>query len=189
MRALVTLALSLALLLGFALPAAALQTGSPAWTLKAQLLFEGPGTAYDVTGEVQAEARVYVDRCSKDWCQIHVGGQRGWVSLYALTFGQRPQPPFSGPRLHLKGGGPGTVCLFEGRNFTGEALCAGPGYVVRDLLLLHKDNRYSSVSIEGDVSVLLCRDRDFKSYCVRVNESQARLHGFLDNGVTSLRVY
>lgn len=189
MRALVTLALSLALLLGLALPAAALQTGSPAWTLKAQLLFEGPGTAYDVTGEVQAEARVYVDRCSKDWCQIHVGGQRGWVSLYALTFGQRPQPPFSGPRLHLKGGGPGTVCLFEGRNFTGEALCAGPGYVVRDLLLLHKDNRYSSVSIEGDVSVLLCRDRDFKSYCVRVNESQARLHGFLDNGVTSLRVY
>ncbi|MGN6489544.1 MAG: SH3 domain-containing protein [Devosia sp.] len=188
MRALVTLALSLSLLLGFALPAAALQTGSPAWTLKAQLLFEGPGTAYDITGEVQADARVYVDRCSKDWCQIHVGHQRGWVSLYALTFGQRPQP-FTGPRLKIKVGDPGTVCLYEGRNFTGEALCGERGFVVRDLLLLHKDNRYSSVSIEGNASVLLCRDRDFKSYCVRVTQSQARLHGFLDNNVTSLRVY
>lgn len=189
MRALVNFALSLALLFGFAVPASAIQTGTPAWTLKPLTLMEGPGYAYDVTGAVEAEARVYVDRCSKTWCQIHVHGQRGWVDLYALAFGQRPQPPFSGPRLNYKGGGPGTVCLYEGRNFTGNALCAGSGYVVRDLLLLHEDNRYSSVSIEGDVSVLLCRDRDFKSYCVRVNESQSRLHGFLDNNVSSMRVY
>ncbi len=189
MRALVKLALSLAMLLGLALPAAAVQTGTPAWTLKALTLMEGPGHAYDVTGEVEAEARVYVDRCSKLWCQIHVGHQRGWVGLYALAFGQRPQPPFSGPRLNYKKGGPGTVCLYEGRNFTGQALCASSGYVARDLLLFREDNRYSSVSIEGNVSVLLCRDRDFKSYCVRVNESQSRLHGFLDNGVSSVRVY
>lgn len=189
MRALVRLALSLALLFGFALPAAAIQTGTPAWTLKPLILMEGPGNAYDVTGEVEAEARVYVDRCSKTWCQIHVRGQRGWVDLYALAFGQRPQPPLSGPRLNYKKGGPGSICLYEGRNFTGASLCAGPGFVIHDLLLTHEDNRYSSVSIEGDVSVLLCRDRDFKSYCVRVNESQARLHGFLDNAVSSLRVY
>lgn len=189
MRALLKLALSLALIAGFAAPAGAVQTGTPAWTLKPLVLLEGPGNAYDVTGEVEAEARVYVDRCSKLWCQIHVGKQRGWVDLYALAFGQEARPPLSGPRLNYKQGGPGSVCLYEGRNFTGASLCAASGFVIHDLLLSHQDNRYSSVQIEGDVSVLLCRDRDFKSYCVRVNESQARLHGFLDNNVSSLRVY
>jgi uncharacterized protein YraI len=188
MRALFKLAASFALLFGLAVPASAIETGSPAWTLRAQTLFEGPGTAYDVKGEVEADTRVRVDRCSKTWCQIHVGKQRGWVSLYALTFGQRPQPPLSGPRLHLKHGA-GTVCLYEGTNFTGDALCAKSGFVARDLLLTRQDNRYSSVSIEGNASVLLCRDRDFKSYCVRVNESQAKLHGFLNNNVSSVRVY
>jgi len=187
MRALVKIALGFALLLGFALPASAVQTGTPAWTLKALTLMEGPGNAYDVTGEVEAEARVYVDRCSKTWCQIHVGGQRGWVDLYALAFGQEALPPLSGPRLDLgKGGG---VCLYEGANFTGESLCAGAGFVIHDLLLTHKDNVYSSVEITGPGSVLLCRDRDFKSYCVRVNESQPHLHGFLNNAVSSVRVY
>lgn len=189
MRALVKLALSLALLLGFALPASALQTGTPAWTLKALTLLEGPGNAYDVTGEVEAAARVYVDRCSRQWCQIQSGGQRGWVDLYALAFGQEAKPPLSGPRLDLKKGGPGTICLYEGANFTGDSLCGGSGLVVRDLLLTNQDNRYSSVQIDGNVSVLLCRDRDFKSYCVRVNESQERLQGFLNNGVSSIRVY
>jgi hypothetical protein len=37
--------------------------------------------------------------------------------------------------------------------------------------------------------VLLCRDCDFHSYCVRLNESQAHLHGFLDNNLSSVRVY
>jgi len=188
MRALAKLALSLALLLGLASTAAAIETGTPAWTNRAQTLFEGPGTAYDVRGDVGADQRVHVDRCSKTWCQIRAGRQQGWVSLYALSFGQGPTPwPFA--RLGLKGGGPGTVCLYEGRNYTGASLCRSSGFVSRDLLLTHLDNRYSSVSIEGDVSVLLCRDRDFKSYCVRVNESTPRLHGFLDNAVSSVRVY
>jgi hypothetical protein len=189
MRALLKLALSLALLAGFALPASAVQTGTPAWTLKPLTLMEGPGKAYDATGEVEAESRVYVDRCSRDWCQIHVGHQQGWVGLYALAFGQEARPPLSGPRLNYPKGGPGSICLYEGANFTGASFCAGPGFVARDLLLHHADNRYSSVQIEGNVSVMLCRDRDFKSYCVRVIESQAHLQGFLNNAVTSVRVY
>jgi len=188
MRALVKLAFSLALLFGFAaVPASAVQTGTPAWTLKALTLMEGPGHAYNTTGEVEAEARVYVDRCAKTWCQIHAGGQQGWVDLYALAFGQEAKPPLSGPRLNLGTGG--GVCLYEGANFTGDKLCAGRGFVVRDLLLTDRDNRYSSVEITGTGSVLLCRDRDFKSYCVRVNESQKHLHGFLNNAVSSVRVY
>ena len=188
MRALVKLALSLALLLGLVSTASAVQTGTPAWTIVPLTLFEGPGKAYNITGDVGASERVFVDRCSRDWCQIRARHQRGWVSLFALSFGQSSTPwPFA--RLNLKGGGPGLVCLYEGRNFTGEAMCAESGFFSKDLLLLNRDNRFSSVTIEGDVSVLLCRDRDFKSYCVRVNETTPRLHGFLDNNVTSVKVY
>jgi hypothetical protein len=45
------------------------------------------------------------------------------------------------------------------------------------------------VSIEGNVSITLCRDRDYSSYCERFNESDPRLPGFLDNAVSSLRVH
>jgi hypothetical protein len=45
------------------------------------------------------------------------------------------------------------------------------------------------VTIEGNISVLLCRDRFFTNYCERVNESQERLHGFLDNNVSSFHIY
>jgi hypothetical protein len=60
---------------------------------------------------------------------------------------------------------------------------------MRDLLLYGNDDTFSSVTIEGDTSVLLCRDRYFTNYCERVNESQERLHGFLDNNVSSVRIY
>ena len=38
-------------------------------------------------------------------------------------------------------------------------------------------------------SVTLCRDRDFSSYCERIVEDQAVIHGFLDNNVSSYRVW
>ena len=47
---------------------------------------------------------------------------------------------------------------------------------------------YSSVRIEGS-SVLACRDRDFTSYCELIVESQPRLNGFLENNLSSYRVY
>jgi hypothetical protein len=180
---------ALAILLLSVTGAVALQTGTPAWTIRDVVLFEGPGVAYQTLGSISGEARVYVDRCHKRWCQVHAGGDRGWVGLDDLAFGHEPKGPFTGPRLEYKGGGPGTVCLYEGPNLSGAALCAGPGYVVHDLLLFGADNRYSSVSIEGNVSVILCSERDFHDYCERINYSRARLNGFLDNNVTSVRVY
>ena len=168
---------------------ASAQTGTPAWSLKPLVLMEGPGKAYDIVGEIEAEARISVDRCSKNWCRVHKGRQAGWTSLYSIEFGDHPEHRYKFPRIGPNLGGPGIVCLYEGRNFTGASLCGKPGFRVRDLLLLDADNRYSSVSIEGDVSVLLCRDRDFHSYCVHLNESQSSLHGFLNNNVSSMRVY
>ncbi|MDP1729662.1 MAG: SH3 domain-containing protein [Devosia sp.] len=169
-----------------ALPAQALETGTAAWLIKGQALFEGPGRAYVVVGELGDETGIRVDRCTYRWCRIHAGGQRGWVSRDNIGFGQRPRGPSTGPRLdHPRGG---TVCFFEGRNFSGDSVCAGSGAVVRDLLLFGRDNRYSSIQIDG-ASVMVCRDRDFTGYCELIVASQPAMHGFLDDNVSSYRVY
>ena len=70
-----------------------------------------------------------------------------------------------------------------------RAIGAKSVYVMTDLLLVELDNTFSSVSIEGAASVTACRDRQFKSYCERIIESQPVLHGFLDDGVTSYHVW
>jgi hypothetical protein len=37
--------------------------------------------------------------------------------------------------------------------------------------------------------VILCSDRDFHDYCERINHTRDHLNGFLNNNVTSVRVY
>lgn len=170
-------------------PAVAVQTGTPAWSIRDATLFQGPGTEYDVVGDLSGKLRIYVDRCSDNWCLVHSGASHGWMGLDDVSFGRAPVGPFGGPQLNYKSGGPGTVCFYEGHDYSGASFCGGAGFVAHDLLLYHLDNRFSSVSIEGNVSVMACRDRDFKSYCERIDNSERALQGFLDNGVSSIRVY
>lgn len=176
------------LVLGTAATMAA-QVGTPAWSIRPLVLMEGPGTAYDVVGEIDGQVRIYVDRCSRQWCRVHSGRSAGWTSLYDIAFGNVLRGPLYLAPIPYKSGGPGLVCLYEGRNFTGTAFCATSGTIVSDFLLLHADNVFSSVSIEGDVSVDLCRDRGFHSYCERINDSEAALNRFLDNNVSAMQVY
>lgn len=169
-----------------ALPAQALESGTAAWLIKGQSLFEGPGEAYDVVGELAGETRIRVDRCTYRWCRIHAAGERGWVSRDNISFGQEPRGPLTGPHFDRPRGG--AVCFFEGPDFSGASVCAKAGTVVHDLLLFNLDNRYSSVEVSAS-SVMVCRDRDFTSYCELIVKSQPRLHGFLDDNVSSYRVY
>lgn len=189
MRPFLLLALGLAALFGAMSPALALETGTPAWLIKDTVLRQGPGHAYLATGEVDGKLKVRVDRCSRDWCQIRGQGQKGWVALDRLSFGQHPRGPFTGPRLNRPSGGPGTICLYTGANYTGSRVCATSGTVVRDLLLFQRDNAYASVKVSGNVSVMLCRDRWFTNYCQLFNESRANLPRFLNKAVSSYRVY
>jgi uncharacterized protein YraI len=184
-RTLAMLAAALAIA-AFAVPAAAVETGTPAWLINGQSLLEGPGAAYAVTGELGDETRIHVDRCSALWCLIHAEGAKGWVSASNVTFGQEPRGPFTGPRLNYPTGG--TVCFYTGTNYSGTEVCSGPGFVVPDLLLYGRDNSFSSVTVGGG-SVTACRDRKFKSYCERIVEDQPVLTGFLDDGVSSYRVW
>lgn len=188
MRALIRFATAVLALAALALPAAAADTGSPAWLINGSVLLEGPGSAYRVTGELGDGTRISVDRCSELWCRIHAGHQRGWVSLDDVEFGHFPRTSITGIGLNYPSGG-GTVCFYTGRNYTGTAYCNSSGFVVPDLLLYGIDNSFSSVSIEGSASVTACRDRDFQSYCERIIESQPSLHGFLNNALSSYRIY
>jgi hypothetical protein len=177
------LAITLAAFLALVVPALAAGTavGTAAWLIQGQALLQGPGTQYDVVGELGDATAIRTYR----WCRIHAQGQAGWVPRDDVAFGKYPRRHPTGPQL--KWGSGSTICLYEGRNFSGEQVCASPGTVVRDLLLFHRDNTFSSVEVNGG-SVILCRDRDFSSYCELIVEDQASLHGFLDNNVSSLRV-
>lgn len=169
-----------------ALPAQALETGTAAWLIKGQALFEGPGSAYDIVGELPGETRIRVDRCTYRWCRILAEGERGWVARDNVSFGQHPRGPLTGPHFDRPTGG--AVCFYEGPNYTGASVCAKAGTVVHDLLLFDLDNRYSSIEVAGS-SVTVCRGRDFTSYCELIVESQPLMHGFLDDNVSSYRVY
>lgn len=180
------LALSLLALAAFALPVAAVEVGTSAWLINAETLMEGPGNAYDPVGALGDETAIQVDRCTYRWCLIHAHGQQGWVSRDNVSFGLEPRGPLTGPKLDYPAGE--TVCFYSGANFTGEELCLRPGTVVPDLLLADRDNRYISVMTNGG-SATVCRDRDFTSYCERIVEDQARMHGFLARAVSSIRVW
>lgn len=167
----------------------AIDTGSAGWTIHPVIVYEGPGAEYDVVGDLAGDVKIRIDRCQRLWCKVRGEGMRGWVLLGMLSFGQTSKDWNEGPRLNYGRGGPGRVCFYEGANYTGAVLCRGSGFVMRDLSLYHTDDVYSSISIEGNVSVTVCRDRFFQSYCELVSTSTPRLHGFLDNNVSSVRVY
>jgi uncharacterized protein YraI len=187
--------LSLVLAVGFGLsllsPAMAQSpdVGSHGWASMELNLRSGPGAAYEFTGTIAEDSAVRIQRCHINWCLVKAGSVRGWTSLERLSFGAGPEGPLFLVRPDYPAGGPGTVCFYEGRNFTGQSLCAGPGQVFTDLKLYGHDNRFSSVKVTGNVSAAACRDRGFKSYCERIIESQPVLNQFLVRNLSSVRVY
>lgn len=183
-------AATLLLLAALAVPTQAeSQYGTPAWALSDLTLFQGPGAAYVVTGAIPDESRITVLRCAPRWCLVATGHAQGWTSRDHVGFGQEPRPMLTGPRLNYGSGGPGRVCFYEGTNFTGAYVCHGSGFVAHDLLLYGRDDRYASVSVEGDVSAAVCRDRNFQSYCTRIADDVPVLQGYLLRNVSSIRIY
>jgi uncharacterized protein YraI len=177
-----------------ALPATAVQPrGSAAWTTNGWTnftgkLYAGPATIYAVTGDVAAGIRVRVDRCSQRWCYVHSGHDQGWLSIDNVSFGQHPDGWFAGPKFPTKSGA-GTVCFFSGRNYTGSEFCADSGHVYKDLVLIGYDNAFGSVKIGGAANALVCRDRNFRSYCKVIDVDTRNLEGLLNHAISSIRVY
>ena len=186
--------LALSLLILSAIPVSAVPpTGSAAWTTEGwtsidATVYAGPGSRYGSLETVPAGSRIRVDRCTGIWCQIHTSRARGWVSLASINFGEGPWALFGEhPKLPVQVGA-GPVCFYSGHNYTGAESCFGPGHVITDLKLAGLDNSFASVKVQG-TSVLACRDRGFRSYCVVLNEDSPSIESLLNRGISSIHVY
>ncbi len=166
----------------------AAEAGSNARIITPTQTLSGPGPHYPETlSYLEQGETVLIGRCTNRWCRI--AGTDDWISMDNLSFGQTPDGPFSGPKFIAGKGGDGQVCLYSGENYSGTVLCLPSGAVSRDLSLLGIDDTIASVSIEGDVSVNLCRDPGFASLCERIDLSTPRLSRLLVRAVSSFQVY
>lgn len=168
---------------------AASLSGTHAWSSDPLTLRNGPGLAYDVTGEIAADLPIKVLRCEELWCAVDGPGGRGWTAKQFIVFGLTSTDWPGGVHPDYPQGGPGSVCFYQGANYAGGALCVGPGRVIHDLALLGLDNSFASVKVEGNVSAAVCRDRGFQSYCERIIASQPALDQYLRRALSSIRVY
>lgn len=163
--------------------------GSAAQAIDPLSLRLGPGSKYKIVSELDEGTSVSVEQCQRRWCLVDANNVRGWVSIDHLTFGVEPRGPIIGPKLHQALRGSGKVCFHTGTNFSGESICSKTGMVVPDLALHGYDNAFSSVSIEGEISVHVCREFNFSSYCETIIEDQAELSEHLKRAVSSYRVW
>ncbi|ODT50452.1 peptidase inhibitor family I36 protein [Devosia sp. 63-57] len=171
-------------------PSAALDpSGSHGWSRSQLTLRTLPHQAGDVVGTVEQDLAIKVLRCEKLWCLVSTPVGKGWTSRDHIGFGQTSQDPLTGPNLNYASGGPGTICFYQGTNYSGASFCAGSGEVFPDLARWGLDNSFASVKVEGNVSAAACRSRDFQSYCERIVASQPVLDGLLRKNLTSIRVY
>jgi len=188
-RAVLALTLLGAAFVGTGPAMAAMPSGSAAWTNKPLFVMEGPGGEYRQVGQVDGRIAIRVERCSKQWCKIRYDGPSGWVPILHLNFGQLPGYMFEHRAPGYPGGPPGQACFYAGANFSGNVFCAKTGEVVDDLLLYGLDNAVSSIALEGNASVTVCRDRHFTSYCTRIVKSEPGLNRYLANSISSYRVH
>jgi len=187
---LTTLYAIMATVLALANPAfAASESGSHGWSTQPLVLRDGPGAAYAVTGTIPGMVAIKILRCQKLWCVVDGEGGRGWTDKGSVSFGVEPDGGLFDIDPDYASGGPGQVCFFTGTNYTGQSFCAGPGQVFRDLALSGLDNHFSSVQLDGNISVAACRDRFFQSYCERIVRSQPVLDQYLVRNLSSVRVY
>lgn len=87
---------ALPLLAAFAmsLPAAAVETGTRAWLIHGQTVFDTYKPYRQPVGELEGKIRIRVDRCHILWCEIHAQGVRGWVAQDNISFGKEPKWPW-----------------------------------------------------------------------------------------------
>jgi hypothetical protein len=190
MRSLLAFGFAVVLALMPSVPSMAFsESGSHGWSRETLELRSGPGTQYDVVGEIPGEVAIKVLRCQKLWCNVDGPGGRGWTSNVAIDFGKDPDWPWFDPDTEYQDLAGGSMCFYSGTHFTGRSFCAGTGDVFLDLALWGWDNQISSVEVITPTSAALCRDRSFQSYCERIVESQPVLDPYLRQNLSSIRVY
>jgi SH3-like domain-containing protein len=136
----------------------------------------GPGTRYPVVDVLGAGQSVRISRCTGGWCFVDQRGPSGWVSQRYLRETSRP------------GGGGGVrseACFYEDTRFRGRSFCARSGDSDRNLGAWN--NRISSISVSGRVTVEACTDRNLRD-CEVFTSDAPRLPWWLDQNISSYRV-
>jgi hypothetical protein len=151
----------------------------------------GPGVSYLVVDTVgPGEQLIITGECRSNWCEIDHVGVPGWVYFSdAHAEGWEPVEQFAGTDLNWGRGGPGEVCFYDGPNYTGSSLCLTSGINYPDMAAVGADNWISSVRVTGEASATICRDADYRNYCILVVQDHPRLNRILDNAVSSITVY
>ena len=151
----------------------------------------GPGAAYIVLDTVEpGESYILAGECRSNWCEIDHAGKAGWIYFSDLNHeGWEPTGPLSGPHLNWVKGGSGEVCFYDEPDYSGRSLCLSSGTSFSDLGTVGADNWISSIRVTGDISATLCRDADFRNYCIMAVQDQPHLDRFLDNQVTSITIH
>ncbi|SMH37305.1 SH3 domain-containing protein [Maritimibacter sp. HL-12] len=198
-------------LLAMTLSAAALDATATTWLN----VRSGPGAENPVVDTLHPGEAVTVEECEPGgWCQIGHAGPDGWVNasyLEPVTDGGAPTPDCrfqltlgpGGPTLSIVcdgGGAPGgggggglppsdpdRACFFDGPNYTGDSICREVG--LYPSLPPVANDRITSVRLEGNARVRLCENANMGPYCRDLTTSEAQLGPYLDNKVSSLRVY
>lgn len=79
------------------------------------------------------------------------------------------------------------VCVYTGNNYSGNEYCSGPATF--NALNSTFNNRISSVRLYGDAKVRLCIDNNLGGFCRNVMNDTPVLGGFLNDKVSSMRIY
>jgi len=175
----------------------------------------GPGAANPVVDTLYPGETVSVEECEPGgWCRIGHSGPDGWVNssyLEPVTDSGAPAPDCrfqltlgpGGPSLSIvcdgggvPGGGgggglppgsPDRACFFDGPNYTGDSFCRDVG--IYPTLPPVANDRITSVRLEGNAKVRLCENANMGPFCRDLTASETQLGPYLNNKVSSLRVY
>jgi hypothetical protein len=175
----------------------------------------GPGSGYSIVDTLAPNEIVNLTECrTNNWCYVTHAGPDGWVNSNYLTAAPDVSPPEPNCRFRLvftPGGKPSfelvcgdttspwagpfpgptsatnRACFYDGPNYTGEFFCRTIG--VYNTLPPVANDRITSVQVFGNARVRLCERQNMGPFCRDVTHNEAQLGKFLNNKVSSLRVY
>lgn len=123
------------------------------------------------------QVEVDPDSCTNGYCQLDSDfGPQGWISEDLFEFVEEEEPEEIAE-----------VCFYDKSNFGGASFCLEPGDVQEKLSSKWND-RISSVTVTGDISVDLCSDAGLYGVCTTLSSDVKSLPAKLNNKVSAIEV-
>ena len=170
----------------------------------------GPGAGFAIVDTLARGEVVDMTECQTNgWCYITHPGPDGWVNSRYLTAPAGAASPgpncrfeltigSDGPRFAIvcgdgPGASPGSIlagnraCFYADANYSGARFCRGVG-IINNLPPAAND-RMSSVRLYGTARARLCVNPNLGGFCRTLTSSEAQLGPWLNDRVSSVRVF